>query len=201
MGRSGCGKAISTSEGKEGAKFSVLIVGEEATGHIWQSHTWPTVIAYPIIPPAATESFTSTMIPVSQLQREGFTPGAMGMVLCNDSNISQYVSMAFYLPTAGKLSVVILPAKFNSVDPLERLGIAVMIKPGFPVPLPTAAASGASDSIEGPGEREELEGSAPRKKKRRQSAPTKGSQPVTAKGSGRRRRRSIVPGWPPGGED
>ena len=33
------------------------------------------------------------MIPVSHLARDGFTPIAMGMVLCNDPDVTSYVQM------------------------------------------------------------------------------------------------------------
>jgi hypothetical protein len=65
-----------------------------------QSHTWPSTITYPPTP-TPTESYTATMIPVSHLAREGFTPAAMGMVLCDDANISQYVSMVQGLHAEG----------------------------------------------------------------------------------------------------
>jgi hypothetical protein len=136
------------------------------------------------------------MIPVSHLARDGFTPAAMGMVLCNDANISQYVSMvqglhaegvAFHLPSVSKLPIVFLPAKFNSADPLQRLGIAFMTKPGFPLPPrpPTnlgtasvatataAAAAGAVSDEAASGGAGAGASSGPRKRRRRQSAPSK----------------------------
>lgn len=132
-----------------------------------QSHTWQSTVTYPPFP-TSVEGYTATMMPVSHIVREGFIPVAMGMVLCNDSSISQYVAMvqglhadgvvraltlvhhrtwlfpldtlilveAFLLPTALNLPVVVLPAKFNSADPLQRLGIAFMSKPGCRLPPP-----------------------------------------------------------------
>jgi hypothetical protein len=51
-----------------------------------------------------TESSTATMIPVSTLAREGLLPVAMGMVLCNDENMAQYVSMVQGLHAEGVVS-------------------------------------------------------------------------------------------------
>jgi len=51
-----------------------------------------------------TESATATMIPVSTLAREGLLPVTMGMVLCNDENIAQYVSMVQGLHAEGVVS-------------------------------------------------------------------------------------------------
>ncbi|RSH83645.1 hypothetical protein EHS25_005549 [Saitozyma podzolica] len=211
-GKVGVWKGDLEIKGRGGGKFSVLIVGEEAMGYLCQSHTWPSTITYPPTP-TPTESYTATMIPVSHLAREGFTPAAMGMVLCDDANISQYVSMvqglhaegvAFHLPIAAKLPVVILPAKFDSADPLQRLGIAVMTEPGFPLPPrpPANPFPDLSRSTAAAGKAGETspESSEPRKKNRRQSAPSKGSAPiggtstsVSASGSGRRRTGSMMP--------
>ncbi|RSH94140.1 hypothetical protein EHS25_003943 [Saitozyma podzolica] len=213
-GKVGVWKGDLEIKGRGGGKFSVLIVGEEAIGYLCQSHTWPCTITYPPTP-TTTESYTATMIPVSHLAREGFTPAAMGMVLCDDANISQYVSMvqglhaegvAFHLPIAAKLPVVILPAKFDSADPLQRLGIAVMTKPGFPLPPrpPANPFPDLSRSTAAAGKAGETspESSEPRKKNRRQSAPSKGSAPiggtltsVPASGSGRRRTGSMMPSY------
>lgn len=44
------------------------------------------------------------MIPVAYLAREGFTPIAMGMVLCNDANIERYVSLVQSLHAEGVVS-------------------------------------------------------------------------------------------------
>jgi hypothetical protein len=65
-----------------------------------QSHTWPSTVTYPPFP-TSIESYTATMTPVSHFVREGFEPVAMGMVLCNDSNISQYVAMVQGLHAEG----------------------------------------------------------------------------------------------------
>ncbi|RSH87262.1 hypothetical protein EHS25_003171 [Saitozyma podzolica] len=213
-GKVGVWKGDLEIKGRGGGNFSVLIVGEEATGYLWQSQTWPSTIIYPSIP-TPTESYTATMIPVSHLAREGFTPAAMGMVLCNDANISQYVSMvqglhaegvAFHLPSVSKLPIVFLPAKFNSADPLQRLGIAFMTKPGFPLPPrpPTnlgtasvATATAAAPSLAGNDEAASAgagsgarASAGPRKRRRRQSAPSKSTtlgsslDPASGPGSG-----------------
>lgn len=113
-------------KGRGGGIFSVLIVGEEATEYLWwakelvrpglllnlllrchqltrasrQSHTWPSTVTYPPFP-TSIEGYTATMMPVSHIMREGFTPVAMGMVLCSDSNISQYVAMVQGLHAEG----------------------------------------------------------------------------------------------------
>lgn len=184
QGKVGVWKGQLDIRGVGGGRFSVLIVGEDSTGHLWQSHTWPTTITYPQEPqpvnPNAAGSCTSTMIPVSHLAREGFTPAAMGMVLCDDEKIQEYVSMvqglhaegvAFHLHNAGHLPLVFLPAKFDSSDQLQRLGVAFMTKPG--VPLPAARPATAAGKITGEG-RSSTEAS---RKKRRQSAPAKIIEP------------------------
>lgn len=63
---------------------------------------WPSSVVYPPDAQAnEASSATATMIPVSQLAREGFTPAAMGMVLCNDANIEAYVNMVQGLHAEG----------------------------------------------------------------------------------------------------
>lgn len=52
-----------------------------------------------------TESCTATMIPVSTLAREGLLPVTMGMVLCNDANITDFVNMVQGLHAEGVVSV------------------------------------------------------------------------------------------------
>ncbi|ORX35785.1 hypothetical protein BD324DRAFT_657237 [Kockovaella imperatae] len=193
-GKVGVWKGDLEITGRGGGRFSILIVGEENTGHLWQSHLWPTKISYPPEPAAegqtTTSSCTSTMIPVSHLAREGFTPITMGMVLCNDANISEYVAMvqgfhaegvAFHLPNPAKLPIVFLPAKFDSADPLQRLGIAFMSKPGMPLPKPVSIAvkQQAAKTVAAEQDRK-------RKRQRRQSAPAKASV-----GSHRRRKSEI----------
>lgn len=162
-----------------------------------QSQTWPTTIAYPP-EPQPNQSCTATMMPVAHLAREGFTPAAMGMVLCNDANISDFVSMvqgfhaegvAFHLATPSRLPIIFLPAKFSSEDPLQRLGIAFMSKPG--IPLPAAPTSGVAHGAPG-GDLDE-----PRKKRRRQSAPAQSLPPVPppptkGHGSAYKRRQSTA---------
>lgn len=68
-----------------------------------QSHLWGESLAYPPGPSVA-ESCTATMIPVSTLAREGLLPVTMGMVLCNDENIGDYVSMVQGLHAEGVVS-------------------------------------------------------------------------------------------------
>lgn len=81
----------------------MLIVGEEGSDHLWQSHTWKDELTYPP-EPVPTESMTATMIPVSTLAREGLLPVTMGMVLCNDENISAFVEMVQGLHAEGVVS-------------------------------------------------------------------------------------------------
>ena len=72
-----------------------------------QSHLWPEAITYPPEPGPADEfgSCTSSMIPVSHLARNGMAPIAMGMVLCNDTNIDAYVNMVQGLHAEGVVSI------------------------------------------------------------------------------------------------
>lgn len=143
-GKVGVWKGDLEIRGRGGGKFNVLIVGEEGSDHLWQSHTWTESLVYPP-QPTLTESCTATMIPVSTLAREGLLPVTMGMVLCNDENISAFVQMvqglhaegvAFHLPLPGSgLPIVFLPAKFDATDQLQRLGVAFMAKGGI-APLP-----------------------------------------------------------------
>jgi hypothetical protein len=195
--------------GRGGGKFSVLIVGEQSTGHLWQSTTWPANISYPAEPLAnENATATATMIPVSHLAREGFTPAAMGMVLCNDSNIEAYVQMvqglhaegvAFHLASPGKLPIVFLPAKFDSNDQLQRLGVAFMTKAGYPVAQPSrtraqqhaARASVSSTAASSPvTAKDPLQDDEP-KKKRRKSAPA-GPHPVVPRTAGKGRKRNSL---------
>ena len=71
-----------------------------------QSHLWSSTLAHPVTPSADsdTSSFTSKMIPVAYLAREGFTPVTMGMVLCNDAKIQEYVAMVQSLHSEGVVS-------------------------------------------------------------------------------------------------
>jgi hypothetical protein len=71
-----------------------------------QSHTWAPTLAHPFehSPDNDSSSFTSKMIPVAYLAREGFTPVTMGMVLCNDSKIQEYVAMVQSLHAEGVVS-------------------------------------------------------------------------------------------------
>ncbi|KAL7421888.1 hypothetical protein Q5752_003660 [Cryptotrichosporon argae] len=178
-GKVGVWKGDLEIRGRGGGTFNVLVVGEEGSGHFWQSHTWPEKLVYPL-DHRPNESCTATMLPVSTLAREGLLPVSMGMVLCNDANISAFVQLvqglhaegvAFHLPIPGaQLPIIFLPAKFDSNDPLQRLGIAFMAPAGQSrlaaaskavvptVPPPTAAAL--------------AEASEPEKKKRRKSTAT-----------------------------
>jgi hypothetical protein len=71
-----------------------------------QSHTWAPTLAHPFehSPDNDSSSFTSKMIPVAYVAREGFTPVTMGMVLCNDSKIQEYVAMVQSLHAEGVVS-------------------------------------------------------------------------------------------------
>ncbi|BEI85478.1 hypothetical protein CcaverHIS002_0508790 [Cutaneotrichosporon cavernicola] len=139
-----------TIRGRGGGRFNILIIGEATSGDLWKSHTWPEALSYPP-GPAMTESCTATMIPVSTLAREGMLPVTMGMVLCNDENITPFVNMvqglhaegvAFHLPMPDtNLPIVFLPAKFDSSDPLQRLGVAFMTKGGLALSSPVAPTS------------------------------------------------------------
>lgn len=151
------------------------------------------------------------MIPVAHLAREGFTPVAMGMVLCNDDNLSAFVTMvqglhaegvvsvsarqdmavrltlaqAFHLPGSTRLPIVFLPAKFDSKDPLQRLGVAFMSKPGIPLPPPPAipAAVGVPGAAGAAGTEQTSPDDGPRRKRRRQSAPAKTHPPLPTGGA------------------
>ena len=122
-GKVGVWKGDLSLRGKGGGTFNVLIVGEEVSGHLWwveedgvtngdanfrQSHLWSSTLTYPVDPSADNDnsSFTSKMIPVAYLAREGFTPVTMGMVLCNDANIEAYVAMVQHLHAEGVVSAV-----------------------------------------------------------------------------------------------
>lgn len=74
-----------------------------------ESHTWPSTLTYPSFP-TSIEGYTATMMPVSHLIREGFAPVAMGMVLCNGSNISRFVAMVQGLHAEGVVRSLILVA-------------------------------------------------------------------------------------------
>lgn len=83
---------------------------------------------------------------------------------------------AFHLPNAANLPIVFLPAKFDPNDPLQRLGIAYMTKPGAPIPLAADSKKVVADSVAEEG---------PKRKKRRQSAPAK------QVGTGSKRKESL----------
>lgn len=71
-----------------------------------QSHLWPQSVDYPQpANPDLSASCTSTMIPVSHLAREGFTPVAMGMVLCADPDIQGFVRFVQGLHAEGVVSL------------------------------------------------------------------------------------------------
>lgn len=87
---------------------------------------------------------------------------------------------AFHLPNPRKLPLMFLPAKFDSNDGLQRLGLAYMTKAGGPpivappaVPAAAAAAKSGTETAE-----------PPKKRKRRQSAPA--PAPATFKGAASR---------------
>jgi hypothetical protein len=107
---------------------------------------------------------------------------------------------AFLLPTASNLPVVVLPAKFNSADPLRRLGIAFMSKPSFPLPPrpptnPPANVASSSTAKEGADEAS-LSAAGRRKKKRRRVPQSNASAPVVTIPAFRRghRRRETTGG-------
>ena len=73
-----------------------------------QSHQWAPTLTHPpeVGPDTLTSSFTSKMIPVAYLAREGFTPVTMGMVLCNAEMIQALVSMVQSMHSEGVVSKV-----------------------------------------------------------------------------------------------
>jgi hypothetical protein len=181
---------------------------------------WPSSVVYPPEEHAHEDATaTATMIPVSHLAREGFTPAAMGMVLCNDSNIESFVQMvqgfhaegvvrylwnlcgfladtqAFHLSTPNRLPIVFLPAKFDTNDPLQRLGVAFMTKPGMtnphtgPPPNTARSDHDTADALAAIGKAPDPDG--PKKKKRRQSAPA-GTLPIPKPTSGRHKKGDSV---------
>lgn len=74
------------------------------------------------------------------------------------------------MPNPRKLPLMFLPAKFDSNDGLQRLGLAYMTKSGAPAPAPAPGiASGQTSNNTKAGASKT--GSEPKKRKRRQSAP------------------------------
>jgi hypothetical protein len=71
-----------------------------------QSHQWAPKLTHPpeVGPDTHTSPFTSKMIPVAYLAREGFTPVTMGMVLCNDDKIQAFVAMVQSMHSEGVVS-------------------------------------------------------------------------------------------------
>lgn len=140
QGKVGVWKGDLDIRGRGGGKFSILIVGEEKTGHLWyirsllnmapvdegrQSNLWTETISYPqeTTPNESQGSCTSSMIPVSHLARDGFTPIAMGMVLCNDPDITAYVQMVQGLHAEGVVCVTICPPKHNLTSPRRSISL------------------------------------------------------------------------------
>ncbi|WWD03068.1 hypothetical protein V865_001113 [Kwoniella europaea PYCC6329] len=197
-GKAGIWRGDLEVRGRGGGKFPILVIGEKDTEHLWQSHLWPSTLAYPLNQ-HPVESCTSTMIPVSHLAREGLVPITMGMVLCNEppERLAPYVNMVhglhaegvgFHLPCETRLPIVFLPAKFHSTDPLLRLGIAFMGKTGFShpnAPLPSSNTTSRGRGIKNTSESEDQ----PKKKRRRQSAPAASSE---SGGRGRKRKDSGI---------
>ncbi|ODN82024.1 hypothetical protein L202_02350 [Cryptococcus amylolentus CBS 6039] len=186
-GKVGIWKGDLEVRGRGGGKFSVLVVGEQGFDHLWQSTAWPQQLSYPMRSVSDNDCYTSSMIPVSHLAREGLVPITMGMVLCNEpaDRIDPYVKMvhglhaegvAFHLPCDNpRLPVVFLPAKFHANDPLLRLGVAFMGKAGLPYPAAPLPQPTNQDA-------EESGADEPARKKRRQSAPVP-SKSKSRKGS------------------
>jgi hypothetical protein len=83
-----------------------------------QSNLWSSTIAYPLeaFLNDSQGSCTSSMIPVSHLARDGFTPIAMGMVLCNDADVKPYVQMVQGLHAEGVVRLVLLLILLLSLD-------------------------------------------------------------------------------------
>ncbi|WWD17216.1 hypothetical protein CI109_101654 [Kwoniella shandongensis] len=181
-GKAGIWRGDLEVRGRGGGKFPIIVVGEKGTENLWQSHLWSDTLTYPLKPTTSNESYTSTMIPVSHLAREGLIPITMGMVLCNapPEGIAPYVNMVhglhaegvgFHLPCETRLPIVFLPAKFHSNDPLLRLGIAFMGKAGVPYPSAPLSIGAALGSTNGRGRASTDESDGQKKKRRRLSAP------------------------------
>jgi hypothetical protein len=136
------------------------------------------------------------MTPVAHLAREGYVPTAMAMVLCNDPDVQGFCAMiqglhqegvAFHLPNSKQLPLMFLPAKFDSSDNLQRLGLAYMTKPNRPNPKPSTA-TGSSGATKDEG----------KKRRRRQSAPAQAGfkgvasrAAATVESGGRKKRISL----------
>ncbi|KAK8864486.1 hypothetical protein IAR55_001736 [Kwoniella newhampshirensis] len=201
-GKAGVWRGDLEVRGRGGGKFPIIVVGEKGTEDLWQSHLWSSTLTYPLKPTAPTESYTSTMIPVSHLAREGLIPITMGMVLCNapPEGIAPYVNMVhglhaegvgFHLPCETRLPIVFLPAKFHSNDPLLRLGIAFMGKAGVPYPAAPLSIAAGSRPGDGRGRSSTDEGSEVQKKKRRRLSAPAGA---TGTGRGSKKRDSLAAG-------
>ncbi|RXK37086.1 hypothetical protein M231_05674 [Tremella mesenterica] len=185
--------------GKNGGKFGILIIGEAEASDLWQVNTWPQTIVYPPEQAGPVDNSTSSMIPVAHLAREGYTPAGQGMVLCKDQDVAPFVRMvqglhaegvAFHLPSISSAPVVFLPAKFDSSDVLQRLGVAFMTKPTRSDRRGTAPAA-VHFPVDGRPSTAELDSGSdtPKKKRRRQSAPAKPSAAASS-----RRKSSLLPG-------
>ena len=101
------------------------------------------------------------------------------------------LAQAFHLPNPARLPIVFLPAKFDSGDPLQRLGVAFMSKPGVTLPKPVGLgvktqAQAQTQTQTQATAKMTAEQERKRKRSRRQSAP--------AKTNGLRRRRSSAAG-------
>ncbi|WVQ72482.1 hypothetical protein IAR50_002037 [Cryptococcus sp. DSM 104548] len=182
-GKVGIWKGDLDVRGRGGGRFSVLVVGEQGFDHLWQSSSWPQQLSYPMRQVSPNDCYTSSMIPVSHLAREGLVPITMGMVLCNEpaDRIDPYVKMvhglhaegvAFHLPCENpRLPVVFLPAKFHANDPLLRLGVAFMGKAGLPYPAAPLALPSNSSRTEEDTEDTGDAGDEPSRKKKKKNAP------------------------------
>ncbi|KAL1411424.1 hypothetical protein Q8F55_002380 [Vanrija albida] len=176
-GKVGVWKGELAIRGRGGGNFNVLIIGEEGSDALWQSHTWTETLTYPPDQVVTQSAYTASMIPVSTLAREGLLPVTMGMVLCNDdNNLEAFVNMvqglhaegAFHLPLPGsRLPIVFLPAKFDTSDPLQRLGIAFMTKGGV---SPLAQTGVHEPEPSANGEPTQDEETSPERKRRRKSS-------------------------------
>lgn len=83
------------------------------------------------------------MIPVSHLARDGFTPIAMGMVLCNDADVTPYVNMVQGLhvegvvrDSASRISYMLMLVKRHSISPIPLAYHSSSFPPSSTRPTP-----------------------------------------------------------------
>ena len=104
VGKVGVWQGDLVIRGRDGGKFGIMVIGETDTGSLWESEGWAKTITYPPESSGPVECSTSSMIPVSHLAREGFTPAAQGMVLCKDEDVTPFVRFVQGLHSEGVVS-------------------------------------------------------------------------------------------------